>query len=570
MKKKVIIFIICLLFVFLALSIIPITNSKYKLSNSFDLTLQPEEFNVDVTTDKTEIYKTAISSDTVSLTVTNNQSFPITYNLNVNSVYYDYIIGTNTANTNLTGEIIEDQGSKTYVISIDHKDINNKVEEEISLIVDLVGPYRSTIQKKVSIIPAEGIIDVWDVSTTKDRSILAYAYDEDEDGYYEIEIETQDNASASAYLIANVNTNSGAYFGNSAIDKTLVETVSFINKVKCNTNSLTFIFAYIGNRDNLDETAIYNMENLDISQPNTTVLGMFQEYRGKSIDLTTLDTTNITVMRNMFFGSYFETLDLSNFDTTNVTNMTSMFSDMKNIKELDLSSLNTSNVTVAPQMFQNCTLLESVNLSNWDFRDVSSMKYMFSGNRNLKTLTLTNFRTQKVTDMSYMFYNCNSLTSIDLSSFDTTNVTDMSQMFTLNSNLTSLNITSFVTTSLTNTERMFYRCSSLTSMDLSNFNTPNLMSAKEMFAEMTSLQSLDIRNMITSGIANFESMFYNDTSLTNIDMRTAEFLEGSYHNDTMFYRVPTGINVMVKNQDSQTWIQDALGEGVGTVTIATQ
>ena len=69
-----------------------------------------------------------------------------------------------------------------------------------------------------------------------------------------------------------------------------------------------------------------------------------------NLDLTNLDTSNVTNMSSMFCGSNLTILDLSNLDTSNVTNMSSMFYG-SNLTTLDLSNLDTSNVINMNRMF---------------------------------------------------------------------------------------------------------------------------------------------------------------------------------------------------------------------------
>ena len=59
-------------------------------------------------------------------------------------------------------------------------------------------------------------------------------------------------------------------------------------------------------------------------------------------------------------------LDLSNFNTSNVTTMNVMFRNCNSLTSLDLSSFNTSNVTDMSGMLYDCNSLASLNLSNLD------------------------------------------------------------------------------------------------------------------------------------------------------------------------------------------------------------
>lgn len=158
----------------------------------------------------------------------------------------------------------------------------------------------------------------------------------------------------------------------------------------------------------------------------------------KEIDLTKLDTSNVTNMRSMFLGCYtLISLNISNFDTHNVTDMDSMFDGCNNLINLDVSSFDTSNVTNMRYMFWDCFNLKTLDVSNFNTSKVTNMLFMFYGCNKLNVIDVSNFNTSKVTNMYYMFGNCNNLTNLDLSNFDISKVTDMRGMFNWCSNLTT-------------------------------------------------------------------------------------------------------------------------------------
>ena len=123
--------------------------------------------------------------------------------------------------------------------------------------------------------------------------------------------------------------------------------------------------------------------------------------------------------------------------------------------------------------------------------------------------------TSQVTNMMGMFAYCTFLTNLDLSSFDTSQVTDMSYMFS--------------------------GCSGLTNLDLSSFDTSQVTDMTRMFDSCSSLTSLDLRNAI-----------FTSTKVPYV----------------MFRNVPSTIQIIVKDNTAQAWIQDRLGSGKGTVIIA--
>ncbi len=99
-------------------------------------------------------------------------------------------------------------------------------------------------------------------------------------------------------------------------------------------------------------------------------------YSATSIDVSKLDTSNVTNMDYMFAGSAsLTTLDLSNFNTENVTSMSGMFSDCESLTTLDLSNFNTENVTSMKYMFNQDTKLKQISL-NKNFRWVGTDGYL--------------------------------------------------------------------------------------------------------------------------------------------------------------------------------------------------
>ena len=122
-------------------------------------------------------------------------------------------------------------------------------------------------------------------------------------------------------------------------------------------------------------------------------------------------------------------MDLSGLDTTNVTDMSSMFRFCESLRELNLSSFDTTNVTSMSEMFDACNCLRSLNLSEaFDTTNVKDMSYMFQNCIVLRSLDFSGFKTPSVTNMAGMFSRCTRLTSLDLSGFDTSNVTNMAGM----------------------------------------------------------------------------------------------------------------------------------------------
>ena len=137
------------------------------------------------------------------------------------------------------------------------------------------------------------------------------------------------------------------------------------------------------------------------------------------------------------------------------------FRNCSNLVSIDLSGLDTSNVTNMHGMFYGCSSLSMLDVSSFDTSKVTDMDSMFYGCSALTMLDVSNFDTSNVKDMGEMFRRCSSLVTLDLSSFDTSKVTLMWDMFVGCSSLTSLEVSNFDTSKVWNMEDMFFDCSSL-------------------------------------------------------------------------------------------------------------
>ena len=109
--------------------------------------------------------------------------------------------------------------------------------------------------------------------------------------------------------------------------------------------------------------------------------------------------------------------------------MISYFSYFKYVTSIDLSALDTSEVTNMSEMFGGCSSLTSLDVSKFDTSNVTNMSDMFNSCDNLTSLDVSNFDTSNVINMYGMFAFCSSLTSLDVSNFDTSKVTEMVTMF---------------------------------------------------------------------------------------------------------------------------------------------
>ena len=257
---------------------------------------------------------------------------------------------------------------------------------------------------------------------------------------------------------------------------------------------------------------------------NTSLVGAFSGSTIVSINLSGLDTSQVTDMTNMFSScSKLTSLDLSSFNTSQVTSMEGMFSGCSGLTSLDVSKFDTSAVTSMEGMFSGCSSLSSLDVSKFNTSQVTSMTSMFNGCSSLSSLDVSKFNTSAVTSMESMFAGCSGLTSLDVSKFVTKKVLSTSNMFADCSGLTRLNVSNFDTSAVLNMSAMFANCSGLTSLNVSNFDTSAVTQMNGMFTGCSGLTSLNVSNFDTSAVTNMHSMFNGCSGLTSLNVSSVSF-----------------------------------------------
>ncbi len=92
------------------------------------------------------------------------------------------------------------------------------------------------------------------------------------------------------------------------------------------------------------------------------------------------------------------------------------FKNLASVTSIDLTCLDTSEITQMNSMFYYCTSLSSLNLGSFNTSNVTNMSWMFVGCTSLSNLDLSSFDTSKVTSMGRMFYDCSKMQSIKVGS----------------------------------------------------------------------------------------------------------------------------------------------------------
>lgn len=257
-----------------------------------------------------------------------------------------------------------------------------------------------------------------------------------------------------------------------------------------------------------------DLSNVDFSEV-TSMREMFAGCTRKLlyVNFGNIDTSNVTDMGYMFSGcSVLQTVNLDGIDTSKVTNMEYMFYGCKSLSNIIWGkTFNTTSVNNMAHMFEDCYTLRSFDLSGFETQNVTDMSYMFKGS-GLSEINLLDFDTQNVTDMSYMFSDCKNASRITLGTkFTTAKVEKMNFMFSGCKQLKNIDLSNFVTSNVTNMDKMFYGSDNLIELDLSSFNTEKA-SIDGLFYDCKNLQIVNISSLVVNRNNSWDTSFFNNCS----------------------------------------------------------
>lgn len=268
----------------------------------------------------------------------------------------------------------------------------------------------------------------------------------------------------------------------------------------------------------------HNAVALDLSRFNTSKVknmeGMFFHSVVTPLDLRSFDTSNVENMAYMFAGLDTTALDISPLNTSKVKTMKGMFAEQRKENQINLSTMDTSNVEDMSEMFAG-GVLTSVDLSGLNTSKVTNMSSMFKESLKLTNVNFGHIDTSHVTDMSHMFdmvepsysYITNNpdLTNLDVSALNTSNVVNMSDMFAGLKKVTNLDLSTFDTSNVENMSWMFYRTFKLKHLNLQSFDTRKVKNMDYMFAYSSTDpagDALDISSFDTRSLTDALQMFY--------------------------------------------------------------
>ena len=284
-------------------------------------------------------------------------------------------------------------------------------------------------------------------------------------------------------------------------------------------------------------------------KPIVSMRDMYYYNNATSIDLSVIDTSEVTNMYGMFWDSYYvKSLDLSNFDTSKVTNMDWMFTNCYNLESLDLSGFDTSNVTSASVFLQSNGNLKTVNMDNWDIRKLySSLGGAFGGTgietfsakkwkipenltdaffrswgANFKTMDVSNWDLSNTVNINGLFSGGRNLERIDgLNTWNVSNIKYMNSLFSGDTKLTSIDLSSWDTSSILGLDALFLGCTNLTEVNMDNWDLSNMSSylGGGVFSNTPSLKKVSMKNWkLPTSVNNWLFRSWTASTIEEIDL----------------------------------------------------
>jgi len=217
------------------------------------------------------------------------------------------------------------------------------------------------------------------------------------------------------------------------------------------------------------------------------------------------DTSHVTDMSGMFYGTDAFNQDIGNWNVSSVTNMHEMFA-WASVFNQDIGNWNVSKVTNMSSMFERAYAFNQ-DIGGWDVSSVTNMSKMF-WNATAFNQDIGNWNVSSVKNMSFMFEGAIAFNQ-DIGGWDVSNVTDMSGMFAgaaaFNQDIGGWNVSS-----VTNMQGMFWNADAF-DRDIGNWNVSNVTDMAWMFLEADAFNQ-DIGGWNVSSVTNMWAMFSGATA----------------------------------------------------------
>ena len=336
--------------------------------------------------------------------------------------------------------------------------------------------------------------------------------------------------------------------------------VGTINGVEYTVVDIAMLAEMIANDEDLTvvcTTRVTDMGYVGSNNGYGLFLGTYENPSDFNQDIGNWDTSSVTDMKYMFYGTSAFNQDIGNWDVSSVTDMGFMF--YNSAFNQDIGNWDTSSVTDMKYMFGGLSVGSSgfnQDIGNWDTSSVTTMAKMFSGRgfyigsayvivNNSFNQDISSWDVSSVTNMRFMFY-LNSAFNQDIGNWDTSSVTTMTGMFDTSSAFNQ-DIGNWDTSSVTTMANMFY--DSAFNQDIGNWDTSSVTYMNNMFC--ISAFNQDIGNWDVSSVTDMGLMFYNSAfnqDIGNWDTSSVTDMNRMFYDNSAF------------NQDIGNWAVDNVTE----------
>ena len=281
----------------------------------------------------------------------------------------------------------------------------------------------------------------------------------------------------------------------------------------------------------------------------------------EKIDLSHLDTSTMTSMKNMFLScsDLKEIIFGDNFNSSNVTDMDDCFGKCEKLTSINTSKINVSNVTTMQYCFANCTNLAALDLSSWNVSKLIYLGDLFKNCTNLKLINMCPFT--KAFNIGQNIFRGMSYTTLKAPHSFITQLNDLAILpvsFTVEycdeepkrtnwlsytTGYDNINNLNFVTvngtrtllrgegkslgteTAITSMNFRGYRDSNgnpvdncLNFINMSDINTSAITDMSHMFRNLTQLKGINA-DFDTSNVTTFKYMFAGCKELTSLNLK---------------------------------------------------
>ena len=532
--NKHIIKYVLLIFVVLAILLIPKTNSKYLLQSSTSLELKPDKYNLVVTKKVTRVHSV---NDEIQFMISNNNKYPVKIDIiyNGNIIKTGITIPANTVNYN--GKFKVPQNTYDQIVASHGANMHIKV----------TSPYSVQYSNQIRVETSKPYL----VNRTIQTGFLGTTIDEQDIATIKF---VDEGTIPPPGVLGSFDVSDGkkgnviAWYTKNADDPTSYDVVISANG-KINIKKTEFLFS------NLMSLVEVDLTNTDISEASSFRATFFNTPSLKKIKWGGINTSSINTTFQMFAYTGLEELDLSSLDLSRVTNASSMFLDATELKTLKLDGVNTSSLTNMYSMFKNTKSLKNFNPGILNVSRVTNMNSAFMGTGSATSYDLSSWDVSKVVDFSSMFAEADDLKSINLSGWNVSSGEKFSNMFEKMGNIENLDLSSFTSSNANSLDKMFANSKKLKKIIFNNFTTSGVSTMESMCDGLINLTDLELDNFNANSNPNVSNMLKNCKKLEKLKLNNFEFTNSSNNSNLGLDNTNNkDTDITVKNSTEKSWL----------------